>query len=117
MERIREFGVLRALGLRQYRVMNMVLSESVLLCFSGAIIGLTIGSLILVRMGQGMHFPPEVAQFLAEQGLPEVFYGSVGLKQIVLTVGFTLITATISALLPAFSAGKLEPVEAMRFSA
>ncbi len=117
MERVREFGVLRALGLRQYRVMNMVLSESVLLCVSGAVIGLIIGSLIVMKMGQGMRFPPEVAQFLVEQGLPEVFYGSVGLKQIVLTVGFTLLTATISALLPAFSAGRLEPVEAMRFSA
>lgn len=116
MERIREFGVLRALGLRQYKIMYMVLLESILLCFSGAIIGIIVSLLIIMQMSQGIHFPAEITQFLVEQGLPRVFYGSISLKQIVITVSFTLLTATLSALLPAFSAGKLEPVEAMRFS-
>lgn len=117
MERVREFGVLNALGTPKYKVILMVLSESVLLCFTGAVLGFMVGSLLVGLSAQGISFPAEVSDFLAEQGLPKIFYGSISRQQIVVTVLFTFITATLSALVPAFNAGELEPAEAMRFTA
>jgi ABC-type lipoprotein release transport system permease subunit len=54
---------------------------------------------------------------LAEQGLPRIFYGSITAREIIITLVFTLMTASLSALLPAMTASRLEPVEAMRFTA
>jgi ABC-type lipoprotein release transport system permease subunit len=117
IERVREFGLLRALGTPQPSIILMVLFESVLLCFLGAVLGLIIGSMIVSLLARGISFPASVADFLAEQGLPRIFYGSISSREILLTVAFTFVTASLSALLPALTAARLEPVEAMRFTA
>lgn len=117
IERVREFGLLHALGTPATKVVIMVLCESLFLCLCGAFLGLAAGSLIVTGLARGVSFPGQVADFLAEQGLPRVFYGSVSPQEIMMTVLFTLITAVLAALLPALSAGRLEPAEAMRFTA
>lgn len=117
IERVREFGVMHALGIPEHKVVAMVLTESVLLCFTGALIGLVVGSLLVGLTAQGISFPAEVTAFLAEQGLPKVFYGGVSRQQVVLTVLFTFLTAALAALVPALNAGRLDPAEAMRFTA
>jgi ABC-type lipoprotein release transport system permease subunit len=66
---------------------------------------------------QGIRLPTEIADFFAEQGLPRVFYGSISLQQVTISLIFTFLTAIIAALLPALQAGELEPAEAMRFRA
>ena len=117
IERIREFGLLLALGTRQRKVVVMVLLESTMLCLSGSLAGLTIAAGVIGRMAQGIQFPREVADFLAEQGLPRILHGSVESQQILLTLAFTFLMAVLAALLPALSAGRLEPAEALRFTA
>ncbi|MEZ4606000.1 MAG: FtsX-like permease family protein [Deinococcales bacterium] len=117
MERVREFGVLRALGAKQRTVVASVLLESCLLCLVGAMVGLVLGLGVVSVLSAGFSFPKEVADFLTEQGFPQKLYGNVSLREIAITLIFTVLTALIAALLPALTAGRLEPVEAMRFTA
>lgn len=116
MERIKEFGVMMALGLRGRKLLRMVISESLLICGVGAVVGGVVGSLVLWRMAQGFTFPG-MEELFTEFGLPSVLYASITLEQIITAMLFTVVTGILAALFPAFTAARLEPVEAMRFTA
>ena len=117
IERIREFGIIMALGAARLKMIAMVLSESILLCFSGAAAGAAGGLAVVAYMSRGFSFPPALAELYAEAGLPTVLFASVSLQQFLITIAFVLATGILAALLPAFTAARLEPVEAMRFTA
>lgn len=117
IERVREFGVIQALGAGRRKVIGMVLSESLVLCAVGALVGAASGLGIVAVLARGFSFPAELADLYAESGLPTVLYASVSPGQLLTTVLFTFATGVLAALLPAFAAARLEPTEAMRFSA
>ena len=116
MERIKEFGVMMALGLKGRKLLRMVVSESLFICGVGAIVGGVVGSLVLWRMAQGFTFPG-MEELFTEFGLPSVLYASITIEQIITAMLFTIVTGILAALFPAFTAARLEPVEAMRFTA
>ena len=119
IERVREFGVIMAVGASKRKVMGMVVSESMLLCFTGALIGAIIGLAIVAMMSRGftLPFPPEQLELYESLGIPRVLYGSISPLQIFITIGYTFAIGILASLLPAFTAARLEPVEAMRFTA
>lgn len=117
IERVREFGVIMALGANRRKVIGMVLTESLLLCLAGAAVGAALGGISLAFMAQGFSFPEPLASAYVELGLPRVFYAGITASQVLTVLVFTLVTALLAALIPARTAGKLEPVEAMRFTA
>jgi len=117
IERVREFGVIQALGARGRKIMAMVVAESLFLCLVGAGAGSAVGLAIVARMAQGFGFPAEIAAYVAEYGFPEVMYASLSPDQLVVTVVFTLAIAVLAAILPAFTATHLEPIEAIRYTA
>ena len=117
IERVREFGVIQALGASQRKVMGMVLTESLFLCFLGALAGSAIAAGIVARMAQGFSFPAELTEYMAGLGLPAVLYASVSLGQIAVTVAFTFTLGVLAAVLPALTATKLVPIEAIRYTA
>lgn len=117
IERVREFGVIQALGAGRSKVVGMVLTESLVLCSVGALVGAALGLGVVAILAQGFSFPAQLAELYAESGLPTVLYASVSPGQLLTAVVFTLITGVVAALLPALTAARLEPTEAMRFSA
>ncbi len=116
MERIREFGVIISLGAAGRKVMWMITIESVLICVLGAVAGLILGLLIVARLSQGFVFPG-LEEYYASFGMNPVFYASVSTAQVITAFSFAVITGILAALWPASIAAKLEPVEAMRFTA
>ncbi|MEM7735667.1 MAG: FtsX-like permease family protein [Deinococcota bacterium] len=116
MERIKEFGVMIALGTKRRNVVRMMLGESLFICAVGASVGGVLGMVSLWRMSQGFTFPG-MEELFVEYGLPATLYASISPDQIIITVVFTVLTGILAALFPAFTAARLEPVEAMRFSA
>jgi putative ABC transport system permease protein len=102
MERTREFGILRAVGWRQRRVLQMVLGESILLCLIGAVIG----SILAVVFTRLILIFPVVRSFLEPQYTPEVFIRG-------LVVGVAV--ALLGALYPAIRAVRLSPIQAIRY--
>ncbi len=117
LERVREFGVILSLGARGRRVLGMVTLESLLLCLSGAALGLAVGLPLIALGSNGFAMPGYAEEMLAEVGLPNVFYLSIEPWQVLLAVGFAVLTAFFAALGPARMAANIEPAEAMRYTA
>ena len=117
LERVREFGVILSLGAKGRQIMGMVTLESLLMCLTGAGIGLALG-LGFVALGRdGFRFPGYAEELFAEVGLPNVLYLTIEPWQVLLAVGFAVLTAIFAALGPARMAANIEPAEAMRYTA
>jgi putative ABC transport system permease protein len=108
IERTREIGILKALGMKSRTVLHIFLTESVIIGLIGAVIGI-ISGWVLANV---------VALFLGRGGLigsaltitpiltPIVFIGA---------LAFGIGVSVIFALYPAWRASKLKPVEALRY--
>lgn len=116
-ERIREFGVLRALGLGPGRLMSLVVLESLLLAGVASLMGLIMGGgLDLLLVEYGLDFSVDGGKGLTYAGitLDPVIHGVIRPQGIIITVASVFIVTLLAALWPALRASRLEPVEAMR---
>jgi putative ABC transport system permease protein len=112
IERTREIGVLKALGMKSRTVLAIFLCEAVIIGLIGAVIGVVAGwSLASVVAGLGGGFGP--ARLTASAGLtitpvltPTVFLGA---------LAFGVGISVVFALYPAWRAAKVRPSEAMRY--
>ena len=104
VERTREIGMLRAIGMNQFQVIKMVLAEAVLLSIIGSSAGLGVGVLmargLMILMG-GMVSSSQNTFLVGWQGI---------LQSIGVGVGVTL----GAALLPAAQAARISPLAALR---
>jgi ABC-type lipoprotein release transport system permease subunit len=115
LERIREFGVVQALGASGRRVVALVTLESLLLCGTGAALGLTAGLGMVAWLADGFTVPG-MEQIYAEMGMSPVLYPAVAPWQVALAVGFAVTTAVLAALGPARMAARVDPAVAMRYT-
>jgi ABC-type lipoprotein release transport system permease subunit len=115
LERVREFGVVQALGASGRRVMALVTLESLLLCVTGAALGAAAGLGMVAWLSDGFTVPG-MEQIYAEVGLSPVLYPAVAAWQVALAVGFAVVTALLAALGPARMAARIDPAEAMRYT-
>lgn len=100
-ERVREFGVLRAVGWRGARVMRMVLCESLLLALAGAAVG-TAAGIVAVRV---LSYLPLYARVIS---------GEVEAAIVMQGVSVAVLIGLASGLYPAWRASRLLPGEALR---
>jgi putative ABC transport system permease protein len=100
-ERTREIGILRALGWRRVRVMNLLMGEAVLLGLVGSLLGSVMGYLGVKAVAQ----MPMASIFITADLPPLVL--SLG---VLLGLGLSV----IGGFYPALRAAALEPTEALR---
>ncbi len=105
-ERQREFGLLRGMGAKRRQVMQLVLQEAFFISLAGGIIGLAIGSALLIGFQEVMVNSLKLPYLLPA---PSVLYQLVGGALV-----FSVLTGLISALIPAVIASRLDPYEAIR---
>ncbi len=112
IERTREIGILKALGMKSRTVLTIFLGESVIIGVMGAIIGIVLGwglAEVTARvLGSGALFGGGGGGAFAITPLltPEVVLGA---------FGFGIGVSVIFALYPAWRASKLKPVDALRY--
>jgi putative ABC transport system permease protein len=109
IERTREIGILKALGMKSRTVLTIFLGESVIIGLMGAIIGIVLGWIlanITARvLGSGV-FGNGGGFTITPLLTPEVLAGA---------LAFGVGVSVIFALYPAWRASKLKPVEALRY--
>ena len=117
LERTRELGVLRAIGLRPGRLIAMILLESFFLAVVAVVLGLVLGGAIdlwLVVYGIDLSGSMETGLSFNGVTFDPVFHGKVNPGGVLLTAGAVFLTSIVAALLPAWRAARLEPVVALR---
>lgn len=113
-ERIREFGMLRALGLSARGLLALVLLESILMTAIGTAIGLAIGVPIVLWLGYAGIDMSRFADGMTEFGVGTHVYTQLEWSDVTLPVAVAFATAILAALWPAWKAVRLRPAEAIR---
>lgn len=110
-ERTREIGTMMSIGMERWRIMALLLSETLVLGFLGVIVGVLLGILITNTSGIiGLHFPlpPYIETDL-------ILHPQARLDDVIMAAVFTFLIAVLSAFYPAYAASKMKPVEALRY--
>ncbi|HVX11403.1 MAG TPA: ABC transporter permease [Pirellulales bacterium] len=100
-ERVREIGVLRAVGWRRSRVMRMILCESLLLALCGA----GLGTVVAVVGTRVLSHVPLYARVVSGEVEPSI---------VMQGVLIALLVGLFGGLYPAWRAARLMPTEALR---
>lgn len=99
MERIGEFGILRANGWTRHEVMQLVISESAVIGVSGGILGVLIGLVVSV---------------IANQIWPDRLHLYVSITLAGLSFLMSTALGVLGGLYPAWKASRLSPMDAIR---
>ncbi|MFY0686836.1 MAG: ABC transporter permease [Cyclobacteriaceae bacterium] len=114
LERTKEIGMLRSVGMRKGKVFGMIVWETVIMGVIAGPIGLMAGYLTNWRFAQVGLDLSSYAESLKQFGYDTIFYPAIEPSmyyELMLTV---LITALLGALYPAYKAIQLNPLEAIR---
>ena len=101
-ERVYQIGIKKALGARKIYILIEFLSESIMLCFLGGLMGL----LVVVLLFKALGFA------VAASGSDFKFY--ITAQNIIVGISISVITGVIAGFLPAWSAANMKPVDAIR---
>ena len=119
MERVRELGLLSALGLRGGRLGALLLTETGMLTALAMAVGLTLGTAGHLAVGRwGISVAIWGVEELEISGVDFadlVMYSQVEPTKWLIASGFVALATLSSALYPAWRAARLAPAEAMRF--
>lgn len=113
LERIRELGMLRAVGMRPGAVVLQVVLESSLIMLAGVIIGLGAGSLLVYALSDGIDLSTWAAG-VEMAGMRTVLVPRLHGADLVLVAGLSLALGVLASFYPAWRAVKIKPLEALR---
>lgn len=114
MERIREFGMLMAVGMRRSRVFLMIMMETISLSLIGGVVGIALGLIFIEYFGYVGINLSAFTEGLSQWSLGTQLYTSLPFSFYPPLVLMILATAVIGALYPALKAIKLKPATAIR---
>jgi putative ABC transport system permease protein len=103
VERMREIGMLRAVGATRGQNFRLILTEAIILGFAGSLFGLLFGLLLSIPMTKMMGTPFGLTAWTFSVPLDGIIAGFI--------VG--MVVTTGSALIPAIRAGRISPIEAL----
>ena len=95
-ERTKEIGIRKAIGAKKRTILTQFISESAFICLLGGLIGLALALLTALIINQ---FMPTAIQADA----------------VITAIVISLLTGVISGLAPAYTAAKMDPVDALRY--
>lgn len=114
MERIREFGMLRAVGMKPSAVVMQVVLESTFIMLAGVAVGIFVGWLLCtVWLGDGIDLS-QWAEGIEMAGMRSRLTPKLMGQDVVLVTVLSLLFGVIAALYPAWRAVKIKPLEAIR---
>jgi lipoprotein-releasing system permease protein len=118
VQKTREIGMLKALGATDFQVAGLFLSQSGFVGAVGVVAGFGLGMLALSYRNEFLHFMNRLTGF---ELFPASIYGFTELpslivpRDIVLICGSALLICVLGGVIPAWRAGRLQPVAALRY--
>ena len=113
-ERIREFGLMEALGTGRRQLFSMLLWETTVLVSIGGTLGYLGAAILTAIYGRKGIDLTAFTESLSSLYMDPVIHPVMDLKITVLILATIAVTALLAGVLPAWRATKLNPVEAMR---
>ena len=115
IERTYEFGLMQALGTRRAQIVGMVFSEACILAVLGILAGIILGGLSIKYFhGAGINLS-WYAQVRTQFYLGQYVYPVLSWKFFLKTTVFLFIDTLVISIYPAYKAGFLEPIQAIRY--
>jgi lipoprotein-releasing system permease protein len=118
VQKTREIGMLKALGAADSQVMGLFLSQSAFIAAAGVAAGYGLAMLAVAYRNEFLYFMRRVTGW---ELFPESIYMFRGLpalvvpRDILLICGSAFVICLLGGLIPAWRAGRLQPVEALRY--
>jgi lipoprotein-releasing system permease protein len=118
VQKTREIGMLKALGATDPQVSLIFLSQGAFVGAVGDLAGYGLGMLALAYRNEFLHFMDKVFGF---ELFPSSIYGFTDLpaliirRDILLICGSAWLICILGGVIPAWRAGRLKPVEALRY--
>ncbi|MEE8338673.1 MAG: ABC transporter permease [Xanthomonadales bacterium] len=111
-ERIREIGLMQALGMRPSSILYLVLMESLLLLALGLLLGniLAIASILPLREGIDLS---AVAKGMEMMGAGSTLYPALKFRDLATANVVVIVLGLLTSLLPAWHASRYSPAEAL----
>lgn len=111
-ERVREIGLMRALGMRPSAIVYQVLVESVMLLVLGLLVGnlTAIGTVVSLKDGIDIS---AVSKGMEMMGASSMLFPVMLGQDLLLANGVVIVLGIITSLLPAWRAARYHPVEAL----
>lgn len=112
-ERIREFGLMKALGMKPLSIIKEVLTESGFMLVVGMALGNLAGFLSVYSLKKAGIDLTALSAGLEFIGLPRIIYPTVVRGDVVSANLVVFVLGLLVSLYPAYKAGRISPVEAM----
>ncbi len=117
LERIKEIGMLMAVGMNRIRIFTMIMLETIFLSIVGGGIGMAVSAGILDYFGRvGMNFS-SVSKGLESFGYSAVIYPKVEVSFYFILSFLIILTGILASVYPAIKAVRLNPADAVRTDA
>jgi ABC-type lipoprotein release transport system permease subunit len=114
-ERIREMGILAALGMKSRQIMLMFLLEAATLGIAGIVVGIVLGSAGVGYLATaGIYLGEEIASAAGNIPVSSTIHGRFVPGMFAWLSFWTLVIILLASLYPAWFAARREPVDALR---
>jgi len=101
-ERTREIGIKRAIGGSRRRIVRELVAEAGLIGIIGGVLGLALGAIVVFLANE------------AGRGSGTILF-DLTLGTAIFAVAFSTILGMVAGIVPAWSAARLDPVQALRY--
>ena len=112
MERVRELGMLRAIGMRPSMVVLQVVVESLMIVILGVLLGIGLGTLLVQLLADGIDLSQWAdgiqGYYMSSLLVPRLLF-----SDLVLVAVLSMVFGLLAAAWPAWRAVQLQPLEAM----
>jgi len=115
-DRMREFGIIRALGATPWRIIRQVSLEAILLTLIASIIGTIVGlSIALYLQEYGIDISGGGNLAIGGIVFDPIWKASISIKTVFLPIVLMMLTSVIASIYPASIAARIKPVEAIHY--
>jgi ABC-type lipoprotein release transport system permease subunit len=111
-ERVREIGLMQALGMKPSMILYQVLLESLMLLLLGLVLGNLLAAVSIMPVRDGIDLSV-VAEGIEMMGASSMLYPSLRMRDLLIANAVVIVLGILTSLLPAWRASRYRPVEAI----